>query len=97
MNYIKVRWIHDDQNEPILLYSELDSDRWEVRKVEIFADGRIGHAGERGSVGDSGLSETPIPVLEKIALDPQFQPVEITKEEFEKVWIKRDSKGSISN
>ena len=25
MQYIKVRWLHDDPDEPVLLYSELDS------------------------------------------------------------------------
>jgi len=41
MQYLKVRWIHPSQEDPVVLLSELDSDRYEVRKIEIFADGRI--------------------------------------------------------
>ena len=36
MTYIKVQWIHNFEDEPILLYSELDSMRNEVRKVEVY-------------------------------------------------------------
>lgn len=44
MEYIKVRWIHDHEDEPILLYSELDHDRFELRKVEVYEDGSAGWA-----------------------------------------------------
>ena len=44
MEYIMVKWLHSHPDEPVLLYSELDKDRWETRKVEVFADGRIGFA-----------------------------------------------------
>ncbi len=47
MKYIKVKWLHSHPDEPVLLYSELDKDRWETRKVEVFADGRIGFAKRR--------------------------------------------------
>jgi hypothetical protein len=39
MNYIKVKWNHALPDEPVWFYSELDAERWETRKVEIFADG----------------------------------------------------------
>jgi len=32
------------------------------------------------------LSEKPIPPISEIASDPQFEPREITKEDFEEVW-----------
>jgi hypothetical protein len=38
MTYIKVLWIHKNKDEPIELYSELDEDRYETKKVEIFID-----------------------------------------------------------
>jgi hypothetical protein len=44
MQYIKVVWKHDHPEEPIVLYSELDEDRWEVRKVEVFRVGSAGYA-----------------------------------------------------
>ncbi|WP_421996326.1 DUF6881 domain-containing protein [Reyranella sp.] len=42
MKYIKVRWRHCLPNEPVTLYSEIDEDRWERRKVYVFADGSFG-------------------------------------------------------
>src|SRR3984957_10771973 len=36
MSYLKVKWNPSFPDEPMLLYSELDRERWEVRKVEFF-------------------------------------------------------------
>lgn len=69
-----------------MLYSELDELRWEIRKVEVFADGHMQFASAEASTGDTRLAEKPIPALEEIAKDSQFAPAEITKEEFESVW-----------
>ncbi len=93
MEYIKVKWIHSHADEPVLLYSELDKDKWERRKIEVFADGRIGFASatEATPSTKTKLSIEPLPTLDEIASDPQFQPVEITKNEFEEVWSKRRS------
>lgn len=89
MNYIRVKWNHSFSDEPTVLYSELDAERWEVRKIEVFADGRRGYAGRGESAGATKLGEEPIPPLSEIAADPQFEPIEITKEEFEEVWNAR--------
>jgi Domain of unknown function (DUF6881) len=86
MKYICVKWIHNNPTEPILLCSELDSENWEVRKVEVWADDTKGIASEAESFGSTQLSEEPLPSLEEIASDPQFQPSEITKAEFETLW-----------
>jgi hypothetical protein len=51
MIYIKVRWKHDDPNNPILLYGEMDDERWEVRKVEVFPNGSFGYADRATSRG----------------------------------------------
>ncbi len=88
MEYIKVKWIHSFLDEPVLLYSEIDEQRWELRSVEVFADGRIGYANGEISTETTGLSEDPIPQLKDIAADPEFQPEEISKDEFEVVWAK---------
>jgi len=47
MTYLKVKWIHSHPDAPVLLYSELDRERWEVRKVEVFRDGSLGLCGPR--------------------------------------------------
>lgn len=89
MSYIKVKWIHSFPDDPVWLYSELNADRWETRKVEIFADGSRGYASATESGGETCLGEVPVPPLLEISSDPEFEPVEITKEEFEDVWSKR--------
>jgi hypothetical protein len=86
MQYIKVLWNHRDANEPIVLYSELDDERWEVRKVEIFRDGPPGYTSAAGSRRSTRLGIEPVPLLTEISLDPEFDPVEITKEDFEEIW-----------
>lgn len=86
MKYVRVDWKHQHPDEPILLYSELDTKRWEVRKVEVFRDGRRGYASAVGAVGGTRLGELPIPELSEIAADPAFVPVEITQAEFDAAW-----------
>lgn len=88
MTYIKVQWIHDFQDEPIFLYSELDSKRKEIRKVEVYKNGKLGYACENKSVNGTFLSKTEIPSLEDINADVQFAAYEIDKEYFESIWNK---------
>ena len=73
---------------PILLYSELDDERWEVRKVEVFSDGSFGYANRATSRGTTFLGLEPIPTLSEIAANPEFEPVAITKDEFEAIWLR---------
>lgn len=81
-----MRWKHESPDAPVTLYSELDEERWEVRKVEVFIDGRMGFAeGRRESVG-TALGDTPVPSLEEIAAIGEFEPATITRAEFERVW-----------
>ncbi len=89
MFYFKCKWLHDFASEPVLLYSELDADRWELRKVELFADGRKGYASEEGAFGGTRLGEAVIPPLAEINADPQFEAEEISREAFEAVWRQR--------
>lgn len=86
MNYYKIKWNHSFPDEPIWLYSEIDDARWEVRKVEIFADGKIGFADQTRNSGNTRLGEEPLPEMANIAADPQFEPMQIPASEFEVVW-----------
>ena len=45
MTHIVVTWHHEKPDNPVELFSELDDERFEVRKVEIFRDGRKCFAG----------------------------------------------------
>lgn len=75
----------------MLLYSELDDQRMEVRKVEVFADGRMDYAGRMGHKGNARLGKVPVPPLDEIAADPEFEPVKINQGEFDAVWAKANS------
>ncbi len=74
-------------DDPVLLYSEINQERWETRKVDIFEDGAM----ERADAGSSlqarvALGEAAIPSFEEIAANPEFELEEINKEDFEIVW-----------
>lgn len=81
-----VDWFHNFYDEPIKIYSEIDDQRNEVRKIELFRDDKIGYATEKVEFGGCRLSECPIPEIEEIAANPEFKPIEISKEEFEEIW-----------
>ena len=83
--YRKVLWEHDLPDEPVTLYSEISSGL-EVRKVEIFRDGRNDYATRSWSTGTSMLGEILMPDVDQINQDPQFSATAITATEFEQVW-----------
>ena len=88
MRYLKVKWLHDFDDEPVLLYSELTDDRSELRKVDVFPNGDFGYAYDKKFKSTTQLSKTSIPSEDEIAEDPQFVPETITKGEFEEIWEK---------
>lgn len=86
ITYLKVEWHHDFPDEPVLLYSELDDERYETRKVEIFRDGRQTFASMEEFSGRTMLGEIPTPNLGELAESGEFTPTEIARDEFEAVW-----------
>ena len=86
MKYIKVIWLHNDSRYPSEIYSELDNECNEVRKIEIFPDGAIGYAADNLSHGKTILGKVPVPSLQEINEDPQFRANEVTQEFFLKKW-----------
>ncbi len=87
MKYIKVKWIHQSNGDPIDLYGEIGDDMYEVRKVEVFGDGSLGYADEKNQSKDTILGGIPIS-YEEIKSQPEFRLTEIAKEEFEVLWNK---------
>ncbi|MGW0074357.1 DUF6881 domain-containing protein [Streptomyces cellulosae] len=86
MRYLKVAWHHTSPNDPVIIWSEIDADGYEVRKVEQFADGRLGYADSATSTGGTELGEVPIPSVSEIAEQSEFTPEKITANAFEKRW-----------
>ncbi len=86
MRYLKVIWNHDSPSDPVLLYSEIDANGWERRKVEVFADGKTGYADSMSNSLSTKLSLIRVPSIDEIAMDQQFSPSEISGQEFEEAW-----------
>jgi hypothetical protein len=89
MTYLKVKWHHTKPDEPAILYSELDENRWEMKKVEVYSDGSCGYAGEGEECGGTRLGLTAVPPPEEIAANPEFELMDTSKSEFEAVWKDR--------
>lgn len=87
MDYVLTEWNHDLDDEPCLVYSELDEGRREVRKVEFFRNGIcFSYGGERGNEG--ALSDTPFPEdLRKITGDAgECTARSISRQMFQEIW-----------
>jgi hypothetical protein len=85
-SYLKVIWHHDFADEPVVLYSEIDDDGVETRKVEVYRDGRHDYADRTRSMGATVLSEKRMPSIDEIAAQSEFSPSTIDPSEFESVW-----------
>lgn len=86
MQFLKIEWNHEIVDEPYIIYAELDDVGYEIRKIEIYKNGRIGYATQSSEFGGSILSEHPYPTVEEIAANAEFIPEQISKEEFESIW-----------
>lgn len=87
MKYLKVAWIHDFDDEPSIIYSEIDDSRFEKRKIEIYKDDSFGLADQNLEFGGTRLGLEPIPEIKEIKIDTQFIPQYISKDEFEETWL----------
>lgn len=85
IRYQKVIWHHDRPDEPAELYSEIDRGL-EVRKVEVYRDGRSEFADRSCAQGTSVLGQGLMPRVDEINDDPEFSASFITAEDFEVVW-----------
>jgi hypothetical protein len=80
--YERLEWIHGHHDEPRFIYSELDDERYETRKIEIFRDGRVVKVSvDHPECGSTGLAVLPVPSIEETNV--------ITQEEFHAEEIRR--------
>ncbi|WEY37759.1 hypothetical protein [Paraburkholderia sp. SUR17] len=86
---LDVAWRHDFDAEPVRLVSVLDRDRYEIRKIEFFRDGRIGFADKTKSAFGTQPGLLPVPTLAEVNADPEFEAREITMKAFEALWSSR--------
>ncbi len=81
-----VHWRHEIDEEPVLLYSEVDGCGRELRKVEGYRSGRLDVAGDGIETGSTRLSEARLPAIEEIDALDEFSAEEISGDDFEVVW-----------
>ena len=86
MQYLKVSWHHNLDSEPYEIWSELDSNRYEVRKIELYEDGHVGIASTNYNTVDCRLSTEPLPLLADINSDSQFIGCVVSSSRFEDLW-----------
>ncbi|MBA2343478.1 MAG: hypothetical protein H0V83_00070 [Rubrobacter sp.] len=84
--YIRCEWVHDFEDEPYLLYYELDDERYVTRNIEIFKDDRVIRAGEALERNLTVLSDQPVPTIEEINAQEAFRAQETAAQEFEEAW-----------
>lgn len=88
MKYIDIQWLHDLDDEPYRLVSEIDINSFEIRKLEFFSDGVVGYASEIFNTEKTMLGLIEVPSLDQINLDDEFQGKQISKISFERLWSK---------
>ncbi len=90
MRYVLAEWDHDLDDEPYLIYSELDGSRRETRRVEFYRNGiTFSYGAERGNEG--ALSPDPFPEDLRDLQPPEgeegdFSAREISPALFYEIW-----------
>ena len=83
MQYFKAQWRHDALGYPVEIWSELDADRFETRKMERDA---AGNWKCWSTAHPEGLGTVPVPALVAIEQEAEFTAVEIDRAAFKKTW-----------
>ncbi|MBB2749759.1 UNVERIFIED_ORG: hypothetical protein GGI57_000425 [Rhizobium aethiopicum] len=86
MRYFKVDWKHSYPDEPLEIFMELGDDNMEIRKVHVYPDGHRERADTLVPDKDTEVSYVPVPLLDEINRESEFDGREITKEDFEVAW-----------
>jgi hypothetical protein len=86
MNYVDVQWLHSNAEDPTRLVSEIGPDRLETRKIEFWANGRIGYASKERVSPDTALGDVPVPTIEELNSQSEFSAKELDATSFERLW-----------
>lgn len=86
MSYVWVKYLHPEEDEPAEIYSELDENRLETRKVEFFNNGIcFSYGDERGN--EDALSKEPFPKdLRALNLTGEREARDISYRFFQEIW-----------
>lgn len=82
MEYVKYYWKYTNEQTPVLIFAELDKERYSMREVDVYSDRHMERLGEN----EEYVSEEPYPSNKEIDEMGEFKIFSISKEEFEEVW-----------
>ena len=86
MECIDVQWHHANMGTSYRLVSELDDERFEVRKMEFFSDGKVGFAFAAGSLHGTQLGSIPVPSVDEINAAAEFTAKSLAISQFNLLW-----------
>lgn len=86
MEYFGARWLHNDEDDPVVLWHEVGDDRLEARKVHEFRDGTLERTDRIQPEKRTSLSWTTLPLVDEIQVQPDFEVFPLTADQFEAVW-----------
>ena len=84
--YFRCKWIHENEDYPVQLISEIDSNRFEIRKIEVYSNGKYGFAYDDVEFNNTSLGTIPVPEFSEINENTEFALSEMTEEEFDFLW-----------
>lgn len=85
-SYFCCDWLHDLDDEPIMVYEELNDERLEMRKIHQYRNGRLVRTDRIAPELDTSLSCEPIPSEAAIDAQPEFVVRSLTAAGFQAVW-----------
>lgn len=92
MEWIKIVWNHEYDDQPYEIYMELDAARYDVRKLEFFKSDKVGYVYNDTEVNGTGHNIEKFPTVEdynKECSTYEFETLYaeyISKYEFESKW-----------
>lgn len=86
MMYVHSKALDDPSTDPLDYYVEFDALRNEIRKVEIYPDGRFGYATQGKHTWGTELGLLPAPPFVEIQKIKGLESRLITAQEFETIW-----------
>ena len=93
MNYVDAQWLHSNADYPTRSVSELGPDRFETRKIEFWADGRIGYASKEDASRNTVLGDAPVPTIQEINSRSEFSAKEFDAQSFQQLWDRYVGRG----
>ena len=87
MQYLLAEWTHQEEDEPYLIYSELDGSRRETRRVEFYRNGiTFSYGGERGNEGALRRGPFPEDLRDLQPPEGEYSAREISPGLFYEIW-----------